>query len=155
MPLVKGVLEVHRAQRALAIWNPQRAKVDVYIDIQLDIWTNVRTFGQTDVTSFPTRISYEIGPLGPVTVIQNLLIMGLIECNNKSDSGHRFPMPHLSRRFHMRGGHGLLISSHMDVHSVRKATSGGVRTYGHMYGRMYRRMDVRTYIRTDEINIYM
>jgi hypothetical protein len=67
-------------------------------------------------------------------------------------------MPHLSRRGDKRvemghrpqGGQIPLISSHMDVHSARRATSGGVtdvRTDGHTDGRTYRR--------TVGINVHM
>jgi hypothetical protein len=60
----------------------------------------------------------------------------------KSINGHRFPMPHLSRRGNKRieMGHrprrwrSSLISSHMDVHSVRPSV------------RPYVRPSVRTYL---------
>jgi hypothetical protein len=68
--------------------------------------------------------------------------------STRSVNGHRYPMPHLSRRgdkrvemgHRPRRGQSPLISSHMIVYSVcplNKIWVGGVRMYVRMYVHMY------------------
>jgi hypothetical protein len=131
-----------RSSRRHPLANPQRAyRYDplaalCLLSTQCLVWKELNQTQRIQPTGTFTN--------QPFRSYSNLKMRSLTR--RKSIYGHRFPMPHFSRRCDKRvemghrpqRGQSPLISSHMDVHSVRPSVGQHRgRVYVHIYGRTY------------------